>query len=251
MEEQQGTSRRSLILAGTALVVASILFGAAFFYFDGAGLVSGLIADLGARPPAPQPASASTTATVLTLPEGMPERFALQLWQEQVESQETIERLVSGEFTSMSITRVQTGSADATLSVTVKSKQGHPLSGVLLLRRFGADWYVAGVSAVVDGGFQGLPRGATDIADVDIPLLNTVLAQQGSSQPVFDEYVAGTVHRINFEKFTKGPGTVTIDVSMNEDHGTGLAQIVAIRNDSGKNSQWFLARFKKTGDYVK
>lgn len=251
MDEQQVTPKHTVLLAGVALAVAAIAFGASFYYFDGSAVVADVYSSVresllkSDSKPKPIPRASETT---LALPAGMPEEFALRLWQEQIESQEMIGRLVDGEITRLVITDVETSSADATLSVTAYDTERPPLAGVIGLKKFGSCWYVTYASARESGRLRGLPNDLPNSDEVDFELLGTILSQQTQSKSVLDEYVAGGVHRILMRKVSMGPRTATIDVAMSENHGVGHAQIVAIRDDSGLTPRWFLARFTKVGD---
>lgn len=249
MGEQQSTSRRPVLIAGLVFVVAAAAFGAAFFFLDGTAFVTDVMN--GKNPfkdaAAERPAGRNTTSG-LTLPQGMPEEFALRLWQEQVESQYMIGRLVDGDVETLRISRVESSSAEASMSVTVKMTDGTSTSGVIGLRRFGDEWYLAFASARSDGRIERPSSPLPSLDEVDVALLQAILAEQDDSQSVLSEYIAGTVRSINIDEVKPGPNTATINVTMNEDHGQGLAQIIAIQSQYMGKPHWFLAKFTKTGD---
>lgn len=250
MSKQQSTSRRFVAFAAAFLVFAIAVFAAAFWYFDGVGYVSGLIsggssAPTPAAPPSSQPTS---TAQQVALPSGMPEEFALRLWQDQIDSRATIKRLVNGEIKSMAITKVETSGAQAVLDLRVTFTDGGTVEGFLGLERFGDTYYIATVNADRGKGFVPVPPTNLPVVDdVDVPLLNTILTEQTKSASNIQEYVDGKVKAITLLKPKAGLNTVTIPIVMNEDHETGYAEIVVISQEIDGQTEWFVARFSKTG----
>lgn len=246
MVEQQGTSRRTVVLAALAVVLAAAAFGVAFYLFDGVALVTELIAGEAGDPPAVSQPPA-TPDDRLVLPQGMTEEFALRLWQEQIDSQELIGRLVEGDISRLDISKVASDTNEATLTVSVTLSDKTKVPGVIGLRKFGDEWYVAFASQRRDGKIVRPIGDLPTVEDVDIALLNTILDQQQQSQEVISEYLGGTVTSLTLEKPTPGPNTVTLAVEMQETHGEGYARIVAIKSEKAGRPLWFLARFTKTG----
>lgn len=248
MVEQQSTPSRSVLFAALALAMSAAAFGAAFYYLDGFSLVSEVIAGLRGSSVAPVTPSASSESTrSLDLPQGMPEEFALQIWQEQVDSQYMIGRLVEGELEQLSLSEVETSSTEASMAVSARMSDGSSVNGTLGFRRFGEHWYVAFASHERGERIMTDEESRATLDEVDVALLNTIIDEQDDSQPVFGEYIDGTVYSINIDEVRPGPNTVTIDATMNEEHGTAQAQIVAIRHEIAGEQHWFLARFTKTG----
>jgi hypothetical protein len=179
----------------------------------------------------------------------MTEEFALRLWQEQVDSQPMIERLVNGEIRSLTIRGVDQQGDDAILDVAVTFADGASSPGEIGLRRFGESWYVAYATAERDG----TPAARTTaplpaLGDVDVQLLSAIIAEQQKSRSVLDEYVEGIVTRVDVVNVAEGPSTATIDVAMTETHEDATARLVAIRQEHDGEPRWFLARFAKTGE---
>lgn len=249
MAKQQSTSLNAVLLTGLLFVLSLVAFMAAFYFFDGPSVVSDLIGGNNPFATGERPASSSdVTSSALSLPDGMDDRYALQLWQEQVDSQYMIGRLVNGDIKSLSITDVETSSAEATISISARVADGTTVSGILGFRRFGDAWYIAYVSRRNDYRVMAESDELPDVSSIDVPLMNTILEQQGASQAVFKEYLAGGVYSIDLTGIRKGASTVSIDATMNENHGKGLARIVAIRRVHDGKTLWFLARFVKLGD---
>lgn len=263
MSQQSSTPRRSVAFAAMFLIVSVTAFVAAFHLFDGVyygGLVASEVRRLVSRVSSPGAASRSEApAGELQLPPGMPQEFALRLWQEQLDSQGMIERLIVGEISSVKIREVERKDDIALLRCTVEMADSTAAPGTIALRRFGSDWFVSyasgqrrsstgGLIDILNAGDAGAPSGPLPkLADVDVELLNTMIAEQLESQAVIDEYLDGTVKEIVIDEVRGGPNTVTMDITMEETHGTGYARVVAIQSDDGKSSGWFLARFIKTG----
>ena len=246
MAEQQSASRRTVLLASFAVALATAAFGVAVYLFDGVALVGDLIAGEGDAPPAATQPPA-TSSEELVLPTGMPEEFALRLWQEQIDSQDLIEKMVSGDVTQLDISQVTSDTDVATLTINVRLTDKTSVPGIIGLRKFGGEWYVAFASQRRDGRIARPTSELPAVDDVDVALLNTILEQQQQSQDVISEYLSGGVTRVVLENPTPGPNTVTLDAEMQEDHGEGYARIVAIKSEVNGQPLWFLARFAKTG----
>lgn len=251
MNQQPSTSRSSVALAGVFVVLALMAFGAAFYIFDGAGIVldayETAVAALSPQPtPEPQAPPKSQEAT-LVLPAGMPREFALRLWQEQVDSQDMIAKLREGDVTSLKVAGVEKSSDQAKLNVVVTLKDGSSAPGIIGFRRFGDQYFVA--YATSDRGtLAGKPDSDLPaIEDVDVELLNTILAEQVKSKANIDEYLAGRVMQVNIEAVKPGPNTATVEVEMDEDHEEGYADVVLIKSGEAREELWFIAKFLKTG----
>ncbi len=245
-----------VVVWGLVFVLSLAVFISAFWYLDGGSVVSDLVSqatsllgsDTDETPATGTPASSEPT---LTLPPGMPREFALRLWQEQLDSQAMITKLVSGDVTSLTVKSVDVKGNDATLNSVVEFADGATADGVIGMHRFGANWYVAYASAGSAG--SGTP-GVTSLPapdEVDIPLLNTIIAQQVKSSAILQEYVDGKVKKVTVERVTSGPNTATVALSMDEDHEEGYADLVAIKQKVAAEDAWFLARFVKTGTDTK
>ncbi len=250
MSEQQSTSRRNVLVAGVAVTLAAFAFVAAFLLFDGATIFRTVFMGDDA-PVAPSRTESSTPDPIaplaLQLPDGMPEEFALRLWQEQLDSQEMIGRLADGEIRSLAISRVEASADEATLTIAAEMLDKTSVSGVLGLRRFGENWFIASVTSARNVGANPVSPDLPSVDDVDVALLNTILTEQVKSQPVIDEYLEGGVYRVAMDEVRPGPDTATIDVTMHEDHGKAFARLVLIRSEVTGRPRWFIAHFTKTG----
>lgn len=251
------------VLAGLFFLFSVVAFAAAFYLLDGMSVISPLVQRAGAlwndlmvrddSQPGPQ-----EEPTQLILPKEMDESFALRVWQEQVDSQEIIGKLVAGEVGLLEIRKVNELGRQVVLDVRVHMVDGNSGSGHISFERFGPDWYVAsatGARSEDDTGMATAIRPASEDTlttplptkeEVDAQLLNTVLAEQRRSQDVIIEYVTGIVKEIEVVSVEKGPRTATLNLIMRETHGTAGAKLVAIRSDKKGKEVWFLARFTKT-----
>jgi hypothetical protein len=260
MNEQQASPKRAVIIAGLFLVLAAGALGAAFFYFDGVSVFSDLIAQVSSgslfsssASGTPQPgvstessASASSTATTLTLPSGMPDEFALRIWQEQVDSQPMIRRLVDGEVTRMVITNVETSGDTSTLTVRVTLGDGATVDGEIVMRKFDDTWFIATATSE-DRAKSDEMSPLPSLDEVDIPLLNTIIAEQEKSKAITAEYADGVVATVDIAKPQAGANTVRIPVTMVEEHESSAADLVTIKHVADGTDLWFIARFNKTG----
>jgi len=251
MNQQPSTSRTSVALAGVFVILALAAFGAAFYLFDGAGIVldaydMAVAAITPAPEPAPQAPPKSQEAT-LVLPAGMPTEFALRLWQEQVDSQEMIAKLRDGDVASLKVTGVEKSGDEAKLNVVVTLKDGSSAPGVIGFRRFGDQYFVAYATSE-RGGLAGASTSDLPVVEeIDPQLLSTILAEQVKSQAIIAEYLGGHVKQVNVEAVKPGPNTATVEVAMDEDHEEGYADLVLIKSGEANEELWFLARFLKTG----
>lgn len=247
MSQQPGTSQFPVALASFFLVVCAGLFALSFYLFDGVSFVTALLPSSFELPSASVDRDRpKKRAEELVLPQGMPRDFALRLWQEQLDSQQAIGELVNGQVQSLSIDRVEKIGDQARLFVTLAFVDGSRTGGTIGLRRFGDVWYVA--NATADREVPSTERPLPDIDEVDVGLLNTMIAENQKSQSVINEYLDGIVKKINVTGVTAGPQTVTMDLEMDESHGGGYANLVAIRREAAEEPIWFLTRFTKTGD---
>jgi hypothetical protein len=244
MRQQLSTSHRAVAVAAFFLVLTAGVFGASFYLYDGLGYVGDLIAFV-TESQGPDAASSTPPAT-LRLQEGMPEQFALRLWSEQLDSHQMIERLVTGQIESIRTDSVEKGEDEAKVHVTVVSTEGPSTRGVISLNRFRNTWYTATATAARDGATPSPTTRLPDPADVDKDLLNSILSENEKSQDVISEYLDGVVKQVFVEEITPGPNTVTLQLRMEETHGTAYANLVAINKEVEGEPTWFLARFTKT-----
>jgi len=240
------------MIAAIALVVAAGLFAAAFIAFDGSQVAGDLwsqVANLGAddaRRAVGEPTP--VTRDDLLLPEGMPEEFALRLWQEQIESQRVITQLVNGEVVSLVVTDVERGDEEAKLSATITLKDGTTVPGVIGLRKYAGSWFISYASAQRNGEIAEAPKTRLPaVSDVDVELLNTIIAEQTKSKAVTQDYVDGKIRSVSIRGVTMGPNTATIGLELNEESEEGYADFVALKKQVDGEDVWFLARFNETG----
>lgn len=255
MTQQQASPKASLARAVIVLLLAVAAFAAAFYFLDGMSLVDDLLGGGSETTNNVVPAKPTeTTETVtLRLPPGMPEEFALRIWQEQIDSQANIRRLASGEVESMAITKVTQSGDRSTLDIVAKFSDGTSAPGKLGMRSFDGRWYFSYVSGLNrassdDSGDVSMEPTSAVVAtdDVDIPLLNTILEQQTASSGVLEEYATGKVMSVRVATPVSSAGTVTLGIEMTESHEVGRGQIVLISKAIEGEAHWFLAKFSKT-----
>lgn len=254
MKKQSSAPSKSVMVAGAFVLLAGILFALAFYYFDGAqmgrGVIDGIVAAV--QPPqelAPSPPPAEPTrAEALQLPTGMPESFALRIWQEQVDSQRTIERLVKGEVVSLRIADVSVRGDEAVLTAEMQMRDGATIPGAIGMRRFGNVWYVAYATADrTEADVAPKETPLPTLEEIDVPLLNTIVAEQAKSADITQEYVDGTVRRVNVGEVRPGPNSATIELQSKESSEYASADLIAVKGKAAGKELWFLVRFMKKG----
>jgi|GEM_PF-2687960 len=272
MAKQQGNPKRSVALAAVFMVVAVGAFAAAFYYLDGMSVIDSLfngepVTNANASDStsgdststqSANPATSGADDTELRLPPGMSEEFALRIWQEQIDSQVNIAKLIDGEIERLVIDSVEQDGDVATLAVSAEFTDGTSAPGELGMRLFGGNWYAAYITglrgAQTGGSADSVSPGDSgpsdtdlpSLGDVDVPLLNEMLAQQASSAAVLEEYATGQVEAVRILDVVEGAGTYVLEIEMDETHETGRGKIVLISRvlDSGRH--WFFAKFTKT-----
>jgi hypothetical protein len=269
MTEQQGNPRRSVALAIVLVVVAILAFAAAFYFLDGYALVEEYLggetveaADNGAAAQSTpsDPAPAAAAAATLVLPDGMPEDAALRLWQEQVDSQDNVEKLLTGEVEQLTITAVDTAGDESRLSVTAEFTDGTSAPGTVGMRRFGEVWYFAYVTGMrrsqtggsadtVDSGDGGPPdTPLPSIDEVDVELLNTMLAEQTASSGITERYANGTIDSVRVVGPQEGANSQSVEVEMTGSDGMVPGQVIGLISNEATGEMWFVARFTGAGD---
>lgn len=256
-------------LAVLLFLLASLLLCAAVYYFGGGRVASDLfgkarkvIASVrdrgtggGSREATVPPADA------LTLPEGVTQEFALRLWQEEVDSQANIARLMDGQLKELSfVTTTSVRGSEASLTMNAKFKDGTSAPGVLFMSKRGGNWYVKYLTGLRSPSMKGMAR-STQIGRADVPpdtplpkleeidkgVLTTIFAEQVKSQDVFEDYLATNVRKVVIDDVVRGPRTTTITTTMIEKQHTVRAQIVLVKTESRGKEAWFLTRFAKIG----
>jgi hypothetical protein len=243
----------ALVAFAVFLLVIALAAGA-LYAFDGLGTVQELIADipyLGGSAPGGEsatPPGAASTDAALVLPSGMSEEFALRLWQEQVDSQTNITRLVSGEVTAINVRDAAVDGDAATIGIGVTFADGSTAPGVLGLSRFDETWYVQSVTGLRSEDAPAMvPSALPGVDDVDVPVVNTLIAEQSNNSAVTSKLVSGGIETIFIDSVEQGQGTATLGVTFGGPGGQSGGQLVAIRTTSGGEQLWFLARFSETG----
>lgn len=254
MNEQQASPSKAVVISSIALILAAVALGAALYYLDGIRVVSEFVSTQWSRilgsQAVPTGSSAVTatpdaiSSTRLELPSGMPEEFALRIWQEHLDSQKMIKLLAQGDVTRLDISSVETKGDRSTLKVRALLEDGTDVSGQIRMSRFSGVWYVASVSAGQNVKAPDSPL--PGLGDVDIQLLNTIIAEQSKSRATTQEYVDGLVTRVDIGSPELGDKAVRIPVTMYEDHETASGDLVLVSYDDQGTDIWFVARLVKT-----
>jgi hypothetical protein len=254
MNEQQASPNKAVVKSSIALIVAAVALGAALYYLDGIRVVSEFVSTQWSRilgsqeTPAvssiPTETPDAISSTRLELPPGMPEGFALRIWQEHLDSQKMIRLLAQGDVTRLDISSVETKGDRSTLKVRALLDDGTDVGGQIRMSRFSGVWYVASVSAGQSAKTQDSPL--PGLGDVDIQLLNTIIAEQSKSRATTQEYVDGRVTRVDTDDPELGDKAIRIPVTMYEDHETASGDLVLVSYDDQGTDVWFVARLVKT-----
>lgn len=257
MSQQPGTPRRSVALAAAALIVSVAAFAAAFYVYDGMGVVNSLLSGSLFSASAPEqpvkrpstPATSTIDPDGLALPSGVGQDFALGLWRDQADTQATITDLIEGRIDSMRIVDVERKGDESVLNAVVRYSDGATAAGIIVMQRLGGVWYLAYTEASLADSPSIRPTGELPkIGDIDTALLGTMLAEQYKSRQVTEDYALGNVKNVTVKGVTRGPDTATIELEMVEKQGVAQAQVVAIRSEVKGKPVWLLARFTKTKD---
>lgn len=278
MPKQKGNPRKSVALAVVIVALSVAAFAAAFYYLDGMSLIDDLLGTgtIDATSSSPGSTSQSTTPTSTTpggsratttavtpsglaLPEGVPEEFALRIWQEQIDSQSNLEHLASGDVRRVVILGANPVGDQSVLDIRAEFTDGTSSPGKIGFRRFGDVWYVSWVTGIRRGetggqaddtaegtGLSPDDRPLPDIADVDVELLNTIMREHVKSAAVSEEYATGVVEAVRIASLVEGPGTLTLKVEMDETHEEGYGDVIMISKEIEGKRHWFIARFTKT-----
>lgn len=268
MAQTQQKRRSPVVPAVLLFAVSAAAFGFAFYYLDGVQYARSLYERVTAFLPAVGAEPTSTveptaTAGVLVLPQGVDEKFALRTWQEQVDSQANIKRLVDGEIAEMTFGQVAPGGYEGSVEIEVKFKDGTRAPGVLHMAKKGESWYfqhITGLRRGATGPLADTTQAGTDtppvtplptLDKIDTGVLQTIFREQVRSQDVFRDYLQGNVRRVVITDIERGPGTATIRARMEEKEHTVDAQIVVITRTVDGKALWFLTKFTKVATVPK
>ncbi len=240
---EEAPQKRSLMLPVLLVILAAAVFAGAFFLLGGMDLIDDFFGagdPVVEVPPKPQPEPsdvATTTAPVAEDPPSIPAEAQQWMYWEQVDSQEQIGRLVSGDIERLTLSNPRVGSDDATLRV--QTSEG--VTGEVVLRNHDGAWFFERISA-------GTARSrGPEGREGDTSVVETIVKEQAESQDVIGAFVDGGYTTIDVVEVQNGPGTATITVRLGG--GTKPARegsIVAISKDIRGTTHWFLARFKES-----
>lgn len=258
-------ARRRLVAAMLLVVAVAVGLGTAYYLLDGGAVVEDVLAGRlpWETPPSSEEPTGSVPATSTADPlAGLPDDFIARVWQEQVESQESIGLLISGDVTALTVGSSTVEADEAALRVTAYFRDGTSADGAITFRRFGSEWFVLGAEGMRAPGTAGHASAVAEagsssegplppMSEVDRTIVATIVTEQRESQSTIDEYLTGAVQRIDVTGVTDGPGTRTLKIRMTESHEISDAEIVCVASGRGDTTRWFIARFAKTGSTAK
>lgn len=284
MSKQNRNPKRSVVFATVFAVLAVLAFAAVFWIYDGVSVVEDLLGmsftqaekpattpgdtsggqggsgdvtssadatgstdtqDGDTGEPSDDDASGQTSgSTGLKLPKGMSEEFALRLWQEQIDSQKSIERLLANEIEKLVVTDVAHTDEDSRLSVTAYLSGGGTAQGYITMRKVGENWFFTNLSGI-SGEKPDTESDLPALEDVDPEIVNVMIEEQIKSADVLEEYATGAVEEVRVTDIVDGPGTKTLSIVMNETHETGMGDVVLVSKEIDGETVWFIVRFTK------
>lgn len=254
--QKRGTSVLGavLLVVLTAVALGAVAF---YFFFGGADLLNDM---LGRSKPEAETVTQEpgTTGSGLVLPAGMTEAHALRMWQEQIESQRNIEKLVDGEIEAFDIGAVAKVGTSAKVDFTCTFTDGSSAPGTMSMSRAGSGWFVSSVggmrspedtgmlSEAVNTGRGEEPTSALPtVSEVDVETLNAVIEAQADDQEMMNALLDGDVRRIVVDEVRKGPNTATAVLSVVQRDGTSKAEIVCLSRSFRGETRWLMAGFER------
>lgn len=256
------------VLVTLLVVVVLAAFAVAFYYLDGAGYASGLLASVLAPAPstpvspvASVPASEATSPAGLKLPAGVDEAFARHMYVEQLQSEMNIQKLVGGEVAEFTMSAATTVAGGTELPIRATFKDKTSGGGVLGLEQKDGKWFfvfIAGrrtgktggqADTVNSNGNEGFATDHTPLGSkpVDDAVLNTILAEQVKNQEVLAAVVAGTFTKLKIDSATPGQGTATLGITLTGPNSASMkGRILCISKSIDGTDTWFVTSFSKS-----
>jgi hypothetical protein len=194
-------------------------------------------------------ALALTFVAPLTAQAAAPLAVRMDMLREQVASQQMIGTLLGTSFnystwiTTISFGSVAKTSTKAVIPVTVRTRGGSTVPGVLVMRKYGGKWF-----------FYSITRGASEggISTVPIPggitssVINSSISEQSIHQYLVSGIVSGGYKRLTALGRSNNFNTRTVNIRLSggtRHSTTGRVTAYRKRSTSGK-SYWFLASIK-------
>jgi hypothetical protein len=194
-------------------------------------------------------ALALTFVAPLTAQAAAPAAVVNAMFKEQVASQVMIGTLLGTSFdysnwiTTMSFGPVSKSSTKAVMPLTVRTRGGSILGGVLVLKKYGSKWFFYSVTrGVSEGGISNVPLPV----GISSSAVLTSIAQQSLHQGFVGGIVSGGYKKLTVLGRTANFNTRTVNIRLSGgSRHSATARVMAYRkkSTSGK-SYWFLASIK-------
>lgn len=260
----KGKSRSKSLVALLVLVVALVLFGAAFVWAGGMDYVTELMGGGAAKPVANVPAKPKPTTPAVTTPSEVPDEFGKRLYLEQIESATNIKKLGAGDIVSFKVTSV-TPSADRTMVyITATFKDGTSAPGAIMTKQVDGAWYVFRVTGLRTGDTGGSantvnPNGQTlldetisieaqmqraGVVTIDTDVVATLLSEQRSNQEIIKGILDGTYDGFTVGAPQAGPGTIALEIQLTG-KATAKGSVTLLTKQVDGRDRTFVASFKK------
>lgn len=126
-------------------------------------------------------------ALTLQLPPGMPSKVAYDMYAEQLDAQESIAGLVDGDIAAFAVSKRIVNGSNAELQLDVRYRNGLVRKATMRLVKANNVWFVRTITRG-----SGTTEIVPSVANPDIGVINTILAEQIQSSSVGTKFVNGT-----------------------------------------------------------
>jgi len=244
------------------LLLAAAVFAAAVWYVGGIGYLTSLGGQASQRQYVATPEPAQTPSG-LALPRGVDATLAKRMYVEQVQSQDNLRKLAAGDVKAIALRSVVATAEGATVRITVQFSDGTSAPGVAELVKRNGNWYFMSITGLAKGSEQGsadsvgggtLQAGRagdsevvaqSGVTDFDYGVMNTMLAQQVSNQPLLRQLAAGSIRRLSFGTPAPGAGTTSLPVTIERAKGGPAAgQMLLVSSSTSGQDLVFLTTLK-------
>lgn len=182
----------------------------------------------------------SAGALELKLPAGVTEPFALRLYGEQLDSQESIEALVSGEIESFEVLSRDVQKFEAVLKVRVHYTDGSTRDGFFTLNKGSKAWYLRAVKRTTTR-VDVVPEDLTP----DVGVLNTMLAEQEQHAEMTARIVDGSYDTVVLGEPKRGYRSVVVPCTFSGEKMSTPGEVTAVSRTERGSTSWFVVSFSQ------
>jgi len=233
------------------LIAAVLAFGAAVVWAGGVNealILVGLGSPTNTTPSdaaaggASKPAAAAT-ATDAALPpaDALPASARTAMYEQQLQSQDYIRRLVDNEIESLALGTPEQSAEAASVPIDVTLRNGSDVSGSMELKSFDGLWYFFSLTSS-EGADDAVPS-----SPVDESVVSVITRQQASAenQEMIKNGILGGGYKVaRVTGVTKGAGTATVKVVLGGgSEAESKGEFLCIQKKDGSTTYWFIAKF--------